>query len=498
MSELPNGWVQIPLGEALQIQKGKKPIGLGTKGDDRTVPYINISAFETKQVEEFAPEQNVPRCQPSDTLLVWDGARAGLAGRGIGGYIGSTLARLTSDLADPSYLYYFIHSNYGYLNTHTKGVGIPHIDPIVLAEISFPLSPATEQSRIVAKLEELLSDLDAGVAELKAAQKKLMQYRQSLLKAVLEGTLTAQWRAKNTPTESGVQLLQRSLTERRARWETKQVAKFKEQGKTPPKDWQKKYPEPVQPDTTDLPVLPEGWAWASGEQICEFITKGTTPPKDWDTDKSKVIPFLRVTNLTDRGHLDLTDKVYVSQKTHKGFLSRSVVYPNDVLMNIVGPPLGQVSVVPNTHPEWNINQAIAIFRAVNGVMPEFVCAYLLSPFAQKWLKDRSKTTAGQTNLTLEVCRALPFPLPPQKEQQSLVWQLEEALGAVKSQIDAIQAGLKKSTVQRQNILRAAFSGQLVPQDPSDEPASELLSRIRADRTERVVVKKPRGRQVRAL
>jgi type I restriction enzyme S subunit len=89
-------------------------------------------------------------------------------------------------------------------------------------------------------------------------------------------------------------------------------------------------------------------------------------------------------------------------------------------------------------------------------------------------------------------------LPPQKEQQSLVWQLEEALGAVKSQIDAIQAGLKKSTVQRQNILRAAFSGQLVPQDPSDEPASELLSRIRADRTERVVVKKPRGRQVRAL
>lgn len=498
MSDLPDGWLEIPLGEALQIQKGKKPLGLGPKGVNRFVPYINISAFETKQVEEYAPEQDVPRCQPPDTLLVWDGARAGLAGRGIGGYIGSTLARLTSDLADPSYLYYFVHSNYGYLNTNTKGVGIPHIDPIVLKEISFPLPPAAEQTRIVAKLEELLSHLDAGVTELKAAQKKLAQYRQSLLKAAVEGTLTAEWRTKNTPTESGVQLLQRILTERRVRWEVKQLAKFEEQGKNPLKDWQKKYPEPVQPDTTGLPDLPQGWVWASGEQLCDFITKGTTPPKDLNTGKSHVIPFLRVTNLTDKGHLDLSDKVYVSEETHKGFLSRSVVYPNDVLMNIVGPPLGQVSVVPNTFPEWNINQAIAIFRAVNGVMPEFVCAHLLSPIAQQWLKDRSKTTAGQTNLTLEVCRALPFPLPSQNEQQSLVLQLEEALGAIQSQTEAIQAGLKKSTAQRQNILRAAFSGQLVPQDPNDEPASELLSRIRAERTERVAVKKPRGRQARAL
>jgi type I restriction enzyme S subunit len=83
------------------------------------------------------------------------------------------------------------------------------------------------------------------VAELKAAQKKLAQYRQSLLKAAVEGVLTADWRARHTPTETGAQLLARILTERRSRWEAMQLAKFKEQGKTPPKDWQKKYPEPV-------------------------------------------------------------------------------------------------------------------------------------------------------------------------------------------------------------------------------------------------------------
>jgi len=125
------------------------------------------------------------------------------------------------------------------------------------------LPPAAEQTRIVEKLEELLSDLDAGVAELKAAQKKMGQYRQSLLKAAVEGALTAEWRKHNTPQETGAQLLKRILTERRAHWESKQFAKFDEQGKTPHTDWQKKYPEPVQPDTCNLPKLPKGWVWAS-------------------------------------------------------------------------------------------------------------------------------------------------------------------------------------------------------------------------------------------
>jgi len=160
-----------------------------------------------------------------------------------------------------------------------------------LSEHLIPIAPLAEQTRIVEKLEELLSDLDAGVAELKAAQKKLVQYRQSLLKAAVEGALTAEWRKVRKSVrpelvegrstfssssdhasiqrqdqdsgpadneESGAELLQRMLIERRARWEAKQLAKFKEQGKAPPKDWQSKYPEPVKPVTSDLPELPEG------------------------------------------------------------------------------------------------------------------------------------------------------------------------------------------------------------------------------------------------
>lgn len=373
---------------------------------------------------------------------------------------------------------------------------MPSIRKSDVGSLLFPLPPLAEQTRIVAKLEELLSDLDAGVAELKAAQKKLKQYRQSLLKAAVEGALTADWRAKNTPSETGAQLLTRILTERRARWEAKQLAKFADQGKTPPKDWQKKYPEPVSPDTSDLPELPQGWVWASAEQLCEFITKGTTPPKDIDDGSSPDVPFLRVTNLTSKGVLDFSDQVFVSDSTHRGFLTRSIVLPGDVLMNIVGPPLGQVSVVPDSYSEWNINQAIAIFRAVPGIANSFLCSWLLSLTACLWLKSRAKTTAGQTNLTLELCRSLPVPLPPECEQMQISELITEVLTAANNQQLAIEHSLKQSTAQRQNLLRAAFAGELVPQDPSDEPASALLERIRAERAAQAGVKKPRGRKVK--
>ena len=172
---------------------------------------------------------------------------------------------LDSQFCELKYLFHFLTSRR--FDDVISGSAQPQITRASLRTVNFPLAPRAEQTRIVTKLEELLTDLDTGVAELKTAQKKLAQYRQSLLKAAVEGALTAQWRENNPATESGAQLLERILQERRARWETKQLAKFAEQGKTPPKEWQKKYPEPVQPDTTDLPPLPEGWVWASVDQL---------------------------------------------------------------------------------------------------------------------------------------------------------------------------------------------------------------------------------------
>ncbi|WP_075323502.1 restriction endonuclease subunit S [Acidithiobacillus albertensis] len=511
MSELPHGWVTARLPDLVGQQgvfvdgdwvesKDQDPHGevrlvqLADIGDGRFLNKSNRYLTQVKATElgcTFLEKGDVLIARMPDPLgraciFPGDKKRAVTV-------VDVCVVRGKGEGFDHAWLMHFVNSAPFRESIHSlqSGSTRKRISRGNLSTLELPVPPRKEQTRIVEKLEELLSDLDAGVAELKAAQKKLAQYRQSLLKAAVEGTLTAEWRQQHPPAETGAQLLQRILTQRRARWEAKQLAKLKQQGKTPPKDWQKKYPEPVQPDTSGLPELPQEWVWASGEQLCEFITKGTTPPKGLDAGKAQTIPFLRVTNLTDEGRLDLTDRVYVSEETHTGFLARSVVYPKDVLMNIVGPPLGQVSVVPNTFPEWNINQAIAIFRAVDGVMPEFVCAHLLSPIAQQWLKAKAKTTAGQTNLTLEVCRALPFPFPPQNEHQSLVLHLEETLAVISVQAEAIEIALKQSAAQRQNILRAAFAGQLVPQDPADEPASVLLARIRAERAERDTLKTPR-------
>lgn len=480
MMDLPAGWTRVAFGDAVQIQKGKKPYGLGDKSPERLVPYINISAFETKHASEYAPLQDATRCETTDTLLVWDGARAGLAGRGVAGYVGSTLARLTSDLVDPGYLYHFVRSNFGYLNTRTKGVGIPHIDPVVLARIPLAIPPAQEQVRIVATLEELLSQLDASVAELRAAQAKLAQYRQSLLKAAVAGELTAEWRKKNTPSESGEQLLARILVERRARWEAKQIAKFQEQGKSPPKDWQKKYPEPVRPITTDLPELPEGWVWASVEQLGDVQLGRQRSP-----DKLKGISptrYVRAANITEAG-IDFSDVLEMdfSEQERNTFK----LHVGDVLLTEASGSaehVGRPAVWPSVAGLYCFQNTVLRFRP-QGIGSDFSFYSFLA--MQKLGVFRTLSGGvGINHLSAGKFSKLPLALPSMDEQDEIVRELMDHLAAIEEQGQAIELSLKGCIAQRQNILRRAFSGQLVPQDPSDEHASVLLERIRAERGER--------------
>jgi type I restriction enzyme S subunit len=114
------------------------------------------------------------------------------------------------------------------------------------------------------------------------------------------------------------------------------------------------------------------------------------------------------------------------------------------------------------------------------------------------LERRARTSAGIYKIAQPDIVSAPIPVPSLSEQAHAREMFKQQMVQINAMQTTLDVGLKQATGQRQNILRAAFSGQLVPQDPNDEPASELLSRIRADRTERVAVKKPRGRQVRAL
>ena len=177
-----------------------------------------------------------------------------------------------------------------------------------LATLFLPVPPRNEQSRIVAKLEELLSDLDAGVAELKAAQKKLAKYRQSLLKAAVDGTLTASWREAQRqqagePKETGAQLLERILIERRARWEAKRLAKFEKQGKAPPAGWEMAYHPPAILVEADLSALPQGWVWVCADALVAESSYGTSVKCSYD---GKGTPVLRIPNVASR-EISLSD-----------------------------------------------------------------------------------------------------------------------------------------------------------------------------------------------
>lgn len=357
-----------------------------------------------------------------------------------------------------------------------------------LQTVRIPVPPRNEQRRIVAKLEELLSDLDAGVAELKAAQKKLQQYRQSLLKAAVEGALTADWREaqrqQGTPTETGAQLLARILTERRARWEARQLAKFKEQGKTPPKDWQKKYPEPVQPDKTDLPALPEGWVWATISQIATDERHGLaigpfgSNLKVSDYQESG-IPLVFVRNIRSGCYGGTNTKYVTPAKAAE--LSAHSVAAGDVLVTKMGEPPGDADVYPSDQPPAIVTaDCIKIRCCPDLVLPEFLKSVINSQIGKTQILPMTKGVA-QKKVSLDRFQSLSVPVPSFKEQAQIAQILKDALYEANVHDGAIEQALNQSKAQRQNVLRAAFLGQLVGQDPKDEPARSFLERLQAEK-----------------
>lgn len=493
MSEsLPNGWVRATLDDVVDVRDfEREPINsseresrINGKNESDLYPYYGatgqvgfIDAFRSEGQRVLLGEDAAPFLDPTkDKAYLVNGrfwvnnhahVLAGAAG-----------------LIDNKFICHQLNT----VDYHPFVTGSTRLKltSSAMKQIPMVVAPAAEQARIVAKLEELLSDLDAGMAELKAAQKKLGQYRQSLLKAAVEGALTAEWRAKNAPSETGAQLLERILSERRARWEAKQLAKFAKQGKTPPKDWQKKYPQPVQPDTTDLPQLPEGWVWASVDQLGETTT-GFTPSTANADYFGGNIPFFKPTDL-DAGYEVVN---YRESLTALGAAQGRLLPAKSILVTCIGATIGKTGLA---RVSCATNQQInAISTIEDEVSPEYVFFVMTSGFGQSQIKNNASATTLPI-LNKSKFERLAIPLPSRSEQDEVIGLLEVKISQIAEEELAVELSLKQSTAQRQNILRAAFVGELVPQDPNDEPARALLERIRAERAERA--KQPKTRKTK--
>ncbi|MEN6367836.1 MAG: restriction endonuclease subunit S [Thermoguttaceae bacterium] len=485
---LPNGWTETTVASiAKSIQYGHtasatdEPIGprflritdiQNGSVDWDSVPSCTISAVD---IDKY-------RLEAGDIVFARTGATTGksyLIRECPEAVFASYLIRLRMhDGVFPQYVQSFFQTNdyWRQIEGGKRGIGQPNVNASVLGTIGLPLAPLSEQRRIVAKIEELFSDLDAGVAALQRARAKLKRYRAAVLKAAVEGKFTEEWRTKYPPKETAPQLLERILKKRRRKWEEDQLTAFAKAGKRPPANWKDKYKEPAAPDETDLPALPQGWCWATMESVAMIdggITKDQKRPR---SSTMREVPYLRVANV-QRGFLDLTEmKDILAEETEIDALR---LQKGDILFTEGGDrdKLGRGWV-------WNeeIDDCIHqnhIFRArliSDCVQPKFI-SYHGNYFGQRWFVRTGKQTTNLASINKGVLSRFPIPLAPIEEQEQIVNEADRRLSLIQESEFQIEANLTRSSRLRQSILKRAFEGKLVPQDPNDEPASVLLTNI---------------------
>ena len=358
--------------------------------------------------------------------------------------------------------------------------------------IDIPLPPLPEQYRIVAKIEEIFTELDAGVELLKKLKAKLKRYRQAVLKSAVEGNLTKEWREANQGNlEPASILLERILKQRREKWEAEQLAKMKAQGK-PPKDdsWKLKYKEPIAPDTSDLPELPDGWCWASLEQLSDAARSITYGVVKLGEHTENGVATLRSSNVRPL-KLDLNGikKIYSELSNQYG---RTILKGGEILITIRG-TLGGVVSVPNNCVGYNISREVGMIAPSSEISSYCYSILIASINIQNWLLTRTKGIA-YTGINLETLNQTPLPLFSLLEQELIVLEVQKYLSIIDQLEKTIDANLKRSEKLRQSILKQAFEGKLVPQDPNDEPAEKLLERIKAEKAKQTTTKTKRKTQ----
>ena len=379
------------------------------------------------------------------------------------------------------WLYYWLSTvdfaNYAHATT------LPSLPFSKIKAIATPVAPVSEQTRITNALDEVFSDLDAGVLALERARDKLKLYRASVLKAAVEGALTAEWRRQNPQPEPAGELLKRILAARRCRWEEDQLRKFEEKGKTPPKNWKAKYKEPVGPETSDLAPIPEGWCWANLGQLAWSAGYGTSIKC---RESSTGLAVLRIPNIIG-GQLNLNGLKFAPDSyTERGdrFISEGdlLVVRTNGSRNLIG--RGAVVREEQTIPLLFASYLIRLRLVKEPVLLRWVSLLWESSHVRWWIEANSATSAGQYNISLRALNTLTVAIPPLAEQDYIVEVVEDQLSILEHLEADVDAKLKAGQALRQAILRHAFTGKLVPQDPNDEPASGLLKRIRAEREAR--------------
>ncbi|MFH1252430.1 MAG: restriction endonuclease subunit S [bacterium] len=443
MSELPNNWIKLDLSEIANIVYGKglptnKLIDTGYPvfGANGVIGYTNKYIYENEEVliscrGAYSGKINISpaKCHVTNNSLILE--------------FNKVLYKYRK------YFYYILQAV-----DKTKivtGSAQPQVTINNVKDLSIPLPPLPEQHRIVAKIEELFTRLDAGVKSLRKAKALLKQYRQSVLKAAVEGRLTEEWRTENAGRiEPASVLLERIQAERKQRLG-------------------KKYKPPNPIDTSNLPDLPEGWVWANIQSIGEVVT-GTTPSKSKLEYYGNDYPFYKPT--------DLNSGYFVNNSTdalsYIGIEKARLLPENTVLVTCIGATIGKTGLI---RKEGASNQQINAILTEQCINSEYLYFTAISPFFQNQIISKASSTTLPI-LNKSKFEELPIMITSIEEQVVIVKEIERLFSIIDDSERIFDSEFKRSQSLRQSILKRAFEGKLVPQDPNDEPASMLLERIK--------------------
>lgn len=464
-SKLPDSWVEVTLEQVAHIETGTTPPTSNQAHYGGGIPFIKPSSLVDKpifSVEESISSLGEPyaRIVPAGSVLVSCIGNLGKTGLTTtrSAFNQQINAATFSPLIEPRFGFYACQLLRPYLESVASATTISIVNKSKFSQASIPLAPLPEQRRIVAAIEEQFTRLDAAVASLQRARANLKRYRAAVLQAAVTGRLSE--------TDAAI---------------GGSKTKYGKAKGSPP---------------DDSSSLPDGWTLtnveslkADGEQAVLTGPFGSTLGRS-DFVPSGV-PVLTIGCLTDSG-ISMDKAVYVRQKKADQ-LARYRLKAGDVLFSRMA-SVGRAGLVTNELEGALINYHIMRLRlSREKILPEYFLIYVRgSETVRKYVRNVNHG-ATRDGINTTQLLGMPVALPTTAEQQHLIDEVARQYSVIESLDSSIDHSLKRAERLRQAILKRAFAGELVPQDPSDEPAGVLLERIRAERAARQPEKRPRAK-----
>ncbi len=471
LSELPDGWINTRLGDIIELSKEK----VDPKNCSGCI-YIGLENIEkdTGKLLSFNNSESVKSnkaiFQPGEILYgrlrpylnkIWLANCEGICSTDI-------LVFLKNDCISNKYIFYrFLSKDFvNYSTINSKGVELPRVNYQTISKFIIPLPPLPEQHRIVEKIEEEFTRLDAGVSALKKAKALIPKYRQSVLKAAMCGDLTEEWRAEHQNVESAEVLLERRL-------------RTKNNG--------------ITNSAIQLCNLPKTWVWANLISISEVISGFAFKSNDFT---SEGVPVIKIANIS-YGLFLWKHQEYLPTS----FLlanSKYQICPDDILIALTRPITGdkvKTCLYPTGAPKGLLNQRVALIKEKSIIAKKYLLYALSSDLFKRQIQFSLSETL-QPNLSPKDLKELYVSLPPLEEQHEIVCEIERRFSVIDEMEKAVNDSLAKAERLRQSILKKAFEGRLVPQNPDDEPASVLLERIKAEKEQQAAEEKVRKMELK--